>query len=331
MHDTDDRPRLLRTRWAAIGAAVAVALGGGTLFVADAASGPASSTITIEPVRILDSRTPTDLGLAGPFVSPIGQDLQVTGPVPTPTGTQTVVPVGATGVILNVTVFNPTADGFLSIRPATAVGPPTTSNLNFTAGETVPNAVTVQLPTTGADAGKIEITYDALGVAGPTADVLIDVVGFLQEGGTGTPGPKGDAGATGPAGPIGPIGPIGPAGPSIGGVDYAEAPTILSLFSSWTQLESVSVAAPAGGSVVVTGSTALAGPGVARCVVTNTTSPATSAGSSVAADDFAHFSESKGFSVGRGTSTYYLYCKEEIGQMQVANRSMTAVYSPNRL
>jgi len=38
--------------------------------------------------------------------------------------------------------------------------------------------VQVGLPTTGANAGQIDITYDAFGVAGPTTDVLIDVVGY---------------------------------------------------------------------------------------------------------------------------------------------------------
>ena len=122
-----------------------------------------------------------NVGLAGPLVSAVGQDLQVTGPISTTTGPATVVPAGATGVILNVTVVAPTANGFLSVRPADAPGLPTTSSLNFSANEVTPNAVTVQLPTAGADAGKIEITYDAYGVAGPSTDVLVDVVGYTTD------------------------------------------------------------------------------------------------------------------------------------------------------
>ena len=179
----DGRARLWRSRWAAIGAAVAVSLGGGGLFIAQAASGPPSAMVTIDPLRILDTRA-GDLGLSGPFVSAVGRDLTVTGSIPTASGTRVVVPTGATGVVLNVTVVLPSADGFLSVRPATATGVPTTSSLNFTAGDIVPNAVTVQLPTSGADAGKIEIIYNAFDIAGPTADVLVDVVGYLQEGAT---------------------------------------------------------------------------------------------------------------------------------------------------
>jgi hypothetical protein len=192
------RGRLWRSRWAALGAAVAVTFGGGGMFAVQAASSPASSVVTIDPVRILDTRDPLNVGLAGPFVSALSQKLQVTGPVPTTTGTQTPVPIGATGVLLNVTVVGPTAAGFLSVRPGDATGAPSTSSLNFRAGDIVPNSVQVGLPTAGANAGEIDITYDAYGVAGPTTEVLIDVVGYMVEGAGGTPGP---------------VGPVGPAGP----------------------------------------------------------------------------------------------------------------------
>jgi hypothetical protein len=41
----------------------------------------------------------------------------------------------------------------------------------------------VLVPTAGADAGKIEITYDAYGTPGPRTDVLIDVVGYTTSTG----------------------------------------------------------------------------------------------------------------------------------------------------
>ncbi|HYN32842.1 MAG TPA: hypothetical protein VES40_09465, partial [Ilumatobacteraceae bacterium] len=47
-----------RSRWAAVGAAVAVTLGGGGMVVVNAASGVPSSVVTIDPVRILDTRDP---------------------------------------------------------------------------------------------------------------------------------------------------------------------------------------------------------------------------------------------------------------------------------
>jgi hypothetical protein len=175
---SDGRGGLWRSRWAAIGAAVAVTFGAGGLFAANAAS-PESSTVAIEPVRILDTRT--DVGLPGPFVSATAQDLKVTGSIPTATGTQTVVPAGATGVYLNVTPVSSTAGGFISVRPANAAGLPTTSNVNFTTGAINPNAVLVELPVGGGDDGKIEITFDAFGAAGPTTEVLVDVVGYTTD------------------------------------------------------------------------------------------------------------------------------------------------------
>ena len=176
----NDRRSLWRSRWAAVGAAVAVTLGGGGIFVANAATSAPSSVVTIEPVRVLDTRDPNNVGLDGPFVSAVSQKLQVTGAA---------VPAGATGVLLNVTVVEPTADGFLTVRPGDATGTPSTSSLNFEAGDIFPNSVQVGLPTSGADAGTIEITYDAFGVAGPTTEVLIDVVGYMVEG-SGAPGPR---------------------------------------------------------------------------------------------------------------------------------------------
>lgn len=180
------RRGMWRSRWAAVGAAVVVSLGAGGLFVAQAAPGPSESTIvTVTPERILDTRDPNNLGLSGPFVSPVAQKLQVTGSIPTATGTKTVVPTGATGVLLNVTPVNPSANGFISIRPGNASGAATTSSLNFTTGVAgiVPNAVQVAVPTAGANAGKIDITYDAYGQAGATTDILIDVVGYMTNTG----------------------------------------------------------------------------------------------------------------------------------------------------
>jgi len=157
---------------------VAVSLGGGGLFVANAAGGTESSTVLTDPVRVLDSRDPVNVGLNGPFVSATSQKLKITGSIPTNTGTKVVVPSGATGVLLNVTPVGATADGFISIRPGDATGAPSTSSLNFTVGAILPNAVLVALPTVGANAGRIDITFDAYGATGPATDILIDVVGY---------------------------------------------------------------------------------------------------------------------------------------------------------
>lgn len=183
--DTRSKGRLWRSRWAAIGAAVSVTLGAGGLAIVDATSSAPSSFVSISPMRILDTRS--DLGLAGPFASPTGRTLQVTGSVPVAGGgSATVVPPGATGVMLNVTAVTPQADGFISVRPGDAVGAPTTSSLNFGAGDVTPNAVAVALSPTG----NIDITYDAYGTAGPTTDVLVDVTGYYVADDAAPPAPR---------------------------------------------------------------------------------------------------------------------------------------------
>ena len=171
----------LRIRWAAIGAAIAVSLGGGVTLFAQAGTAPASSStfVAVSPVRVLDTRDSVVLW-AGPFVTGVPHDVKVTGSIPTAAGAQSVMPAGSTGVVLNVTVLNSTADGFVSVRPADATGAPQTSNINFEARKTVANSITVNLPTSGADAGTFEVWFDSMGVAGATADILVDVTGYYS-------------------------------------------------------------------------------------------------------------------------------------------------------
>jgi predicted acyl esterase len=86
------------------------------------------------------------------------------------TGGSTTVPVGAEAVVLNVTATGPTAGGFLTVYP-TGDSPPTASNLNFTAGQTVANLVTVKVGAGGS------VTFYNLDGA---TDVVVDVVGFYS-------------------------------------------------------------------------------------------------------------------------------------------------------
>ncbi len=161
---------LMRSRWAALGAAVAVTLGvGGGLHFANAATSNAKSTfVAITPTRIVDTRS--NIGLAGKFADGVGRIVQVTGTVPVPTGTQLVVPSTATAIVANVTVVDPSSGGFLSVRPGDATGTPSTSNLNYQPGQNIPNSVTV-----GLVDGKVQIF-----LGGGTAHVLVDIVGFYE-------------------------------------------------------------------------------------------------------------------------------------------------------
>lgn len=166
-----------RSRWAAIGAAIAVALGAGGFGLAQAGidSGERPVTVTIAPERILDTRV--DLGLPGRFVNETPRDLQVTGDVPVASGgTATVVPSDAVAVLVNVTVVNPDSQGYLSLRPSGASGNPATSTVNFLPGSVEPNAATVDL----GPGGKVQIFVKTAAQTG-TADVLVDVVGYTVD------------------------------------------------------------------------------------------------------------------------------------------------------
>ena len=234
---------LTRSRWAAIGAAIAVTLGGGGLIGVSASNGAGQSTYTpVTPVRIMDTRSDGKVGALDTAGSGDPRQLKVTGTIATiGAGTQTIVPVGATAVSLNVTaVSTETNDygGFLTVYPCGTR--PEASHMNFSSGETLANAVTVPI----SDAGNI--CFYVYG----KAHLLADVVGFyelsetgtaagasgasayeiwLEQGNTGTKDDflaslVGATGATGPTGAIGPQGATGETGPQgLPGADGSDA------------------------------------------------------------------------------------------------------------
>jgi len=125
----------------------------------------------LPPFRILDTRS----GVGGFGTVGAGQsiDVQVAGVALSgvPAMTSATPPAA---VILNVTVTNPTASGYLTLYP-TGVARPLASNLNFVAGQTVPNLVEVAL----GSGGKVT----AFNSAGST-DVIFDVAGWVSTQGT---------------------------------------------------------------------------------------------------------------------------------------------------
>ncbi len=162
---------LWRSRWAAIGAAVAVALGAGGLFVASATGGVQSNFVSVTPVRVVDTRV--GVGVAAPLIATQPVVVQITGSIPTTGGTAVVVPASATAVVVNVTAVQPTAAGYMSVRPGDATGVPATSSLNLLAGQVLANSQTLKLPA----AGNLQVYYFSA-TSGATVDLLIDVVGY---------------------------------------------------------------------------------------------------------------------------------------------------------
>ena len=124
-------PPASRSRWSAIGAAVAVTLGGGGLLTTSASvdSGNRSIFVPITPCRLVDTRPAPDN--IGPRSTPIGAGesyvTQITG-----TNGNCTIPPTATAVSMNVTIITPSAASFLTIWPADTPQP-LASNLNWIA------------------------------------------------------------------------------------------------------------------------------------------------------------------------------------------------------
>lgn len=107
---------------------------------------PAGTTYSaLLPARLLDTRS------ASATIDGIG-----VGAGAAPAGAVTIVhvrdrggvPAGATTSVLNVTVTEPAAAGYVTVYPC-GIDPPLASNLNFVAGQTIPNAVISQIGATG--------------------------------------------------------------------------------------------------------------------------------------------------------------------------------------
>ena len=121
---------------------------------------PGARYNSLSPARILDTREGNGAP-AAPLGSGKTLDLQVTGRGGVPSS-------GVSAVVLNVTVTEPSAGGFLTAFP-TGEARPNASNLNFTAGQTVPNLVVAKL---GAG-GKASL-YNPFG----SVQVIADVAGW---------------------------------------------------------------------------------------------------------------------------------------------------------
>ncbi|MEZ5205715.1 MAG: hypothetical protein R2690_01745 [Acidimicrobiales bacterium] len=116
----------------------------------------------VVPARILDSRNGLGAQTTPWPAAPTSRTVKVGG--------LGGVPATASAVALNVTVTGPTAPSHLTIWP-TGQAMPTASNLNFVAGQTVPNHVVVKLGSGGS--------LNVLNNSG-NAHVIVDVVGWYS-------------------------------------------------------------------------------------------------------------------------------------------------------
>ena len=136
-------------------------------FYSDSTGELGSRFHAVTPTRLFDTRS----GLGGvgnqPMMPGVSGPFKVTGKGGVPEN-------GATAVVLNVTVTQPTSSGFITVYPED-VPLPVASNLNFVAGLTVPNLVIVRVPASGV------IDFYHYSNFGGRTHLLADVVGYYDD------------------------------------------------------------------------------------------------------------------------------------------------------
>lgn len=122
--------------------------------------------VPLAPARVLDTRVAN--GLPGKIVANTPVSVTVAG--------KGGVPAEAVGVTGNVAVVNETSGWAVYVGPA-AVSSPSTSSLNFRAGDVRANGLTAALSRNGSDTGNLWLTY--MSTAGNKTDLVIDVTGYF--------------------------------------------------------------------------------------------------------------------------------------------------------
>ena len=163
---------LFRTRWAAVGAAVAVTLGAGGIGLVSATSPTGASTFVpldahpVEPQTPGPSPSSTSVNRSTPLGEAETHDINANDG-----RCAGRIPAAATGLQLNVTALNATINTFLTIWPSGVR--PDASSLNPAPGQpAIPNAVTTGI--TGA--GNFNV-YNNKG----TVNVIVDIVGYYTD------------------------------------------------------------------------------------------------------------------------------------------------------
>lgn len=134
-----------------------------------------SAFVGVLPIRIFDTRA----SVGGPIPAGFYLSLGPSSPPPNPLA----------ALVLNVTAVAPTSDGFLTLYPdsgTTDHTPPTASDLNFVAGDVVPNLTVVKLgPNSRFDtfnpSGSTDVVYDEDGYYGTLAPAPPLVVAPRQQ------------------------------------------------------------------------------------------------------------------------------------------------------
>jgi hypothetical protein len=132
---------------------------------------------TLSPIRICDTRVGNPSNLTGQAaqcnggVANTGSTLAAGSSKSITVAGQFNVPADATAAVLNVTVVNPKASGFVNAYPAGAAMP-LSSNIDYVSGQVVPNLVEVGIGTNGQvsfySSSRTDLVVDVEGYASPT-------------------------------------------------------------------------------------------------------------------------------------------------------------------
>ncbi len=315
----------LRTRWAAIGAAVAVSLGAGGVSLTQATTSSGERAIYVpldQPCRLADNRP-----------DGIGPETSVTF-----AGWGTVgeceLPEGTSGLALNVTAVDATDQTNLRFYAADA-SLPATANLNPTPDSPpIPNSVNVAL----SDAGEFKV-FNKFG----TVAVIIDVMGlyddhdhddrYYQKTETYTQGEVDtELGLKADVADVYTRAEVDAAVGDSGGVDFASGsgsggiPTALATYATMT------ISAPADGFIVVNGTVRVSIPTgeSATCLLALDSVPQVSA--ALSTEGFSTYANTFGAAVTAGDHTVELQCSaSSAGVISLFAPQVTATFSTNRL
>ncbi len=133
---------------------------------------PSAALTSIQPGRVLDTRVPSET-IDGQFqgigVRRAGSTtaMRIAG--------RAGIPAGAESVMFNVTAIGPEGPGFITVWPC-GTARPLASNLNYSAGAVVANAVI----------SKVSETGDVCIVTSSATELAIDVSGYVVRGGSPT-------------------------------------------------------------------------------------------------------------------------------------------------
>lgn len=161
--------RGIRTRWAAIGAAVAISIGGGGIAITRAAvsTGDRGVFVPIAPCRVFDTRPAPDN--VGSRNTPLGSGETFTQQITGANG-NCIIPADATAIAISVTAVGGDAASFLTIWPSNVTPRPLVSSLNWIpTSPPTPNKVDVKLSATG----QINL-FNSSG----TVNIIADIVGY---------------------------------------------------------------------------------------------------------------------------------------------------------